>query len=642
MAIFQSLGALGAHVAETGIGIDVVDPGVPLVDYDGGTGLPVSTVWRMQPAIRKVTSFIAANIASIPLHAYRLESATDRVRVRDGAVADILSAPSPAPAMTPYRFWERVLIDGLLHDRWAVAVDETGDRPVLTRIPPRRFRLRTDGLDRITGVKVTGDDGETRTLDPAGLLLDVGYAQAHGRGTSPVETLRDLLQEARESVEYRRAIMRQAAHHTGWIGRKDPWGSRQARDNFLTGLRAFQAKAERDGGTMLLDEGMEWHDREWQPTDLSDLEARRLTDIEVATAYHIPPEIIGIREGTYSNIEAFREALYRDALGPYIAAWEQAIAPLVDMLQPAQGIYIEAHLDAKLRGSFEAQASVLQTATGRPYLTTNEARARLNLPAVDGGDDLVTPLNVMIGGQASPSDSGSQNEKSRIGLKAVDGDEDDGPLVKSADLTGDWTGQVEDTLRTFFARQGRSVTAALGGGKADWWDKGRWDRELAADLYTLATRCVHDMGRQAVRSIGYDPDDWDQERTVNYLRAVTAARARWVNEATRRQVEQSIDDPQPVFDRAQAQRAGAAAAAFTAAMAGFAAIEAAKQVAPGRCVKTWVTQMDNPRASHAAMNGDTVPAHAPFSNGMQWPGDPVGGADEVAGCTCSVTIHWGA
>ena len=206
--IFQSLGELGARAARTAV-LDVVDPGVPLVDYDGG-GLSVATVWQLQPSVRKVVSFIASNVASIPLHAYRLAGDTDRVRVRDGAVAGLLTRPSRAPGMSPVRFWERVLIDGLLYDRWCVAVDEGGDVPELVRIPPRRFRLRADGLDRVTAVRVTGEDGQARDLDPSGFLLDVGYAQSHGRGTSPVETLRALLQEAADSVDYRR---RKRARH---------------------------------------------------------------------------------------------------------------------------------------------------------------------------------------------------------------------------------------------------------------------------------------------------------------------------------------------------------------------------------------------------------------------------------------------
>lgn len=214
------------------------------------------------------------------------------------------------------------------------------------------------------------------------------------------------------------------------------------------------------------------------------------------------------------------------------------------------------------------------------------------------------------------------------------------------DLSGTWGDKAEEVLRRFFARQARSVSAAVGA-KADWWDRSRWDRELGADLYALAATCVEQMGREAVRGLGFDPDKaWDQDRTLNYLKAVTASRARWVNEATRKQVEAAISaadgDISGVFGRAEAQRAGAAGAAFAAAMAGFATIEAAKQVAPGRCVKEWVTFAKNPRPSHQAMNGDIAPAHSPFSNGMQWPGDPVGGADEVAGCTCTVNLYWTA
>ena len=39
-------------------------------------------------------------------------------------------------------------------------------------------------------------------------------------------------------------------------------------------------------------------------------------------------------------------------------------------------------------------------------MTRNETRKIQNLPAVEGGDELITPLNVLIGGQASPQDGG--------------------------------------------------------------------------------------------------------------------------------------------------------------------------------------------------------------------------------------------
>ena len=39
-------------------------------------------------------------------------------------------------------------------------------------------------------------------------------------------------------------------------------------------------------------------------------------------------------------------------------------------------------------------------------MTTNQARRILDMPAIDGGDELITPLNVLTGGQPSPQDGG--------------------------------------------------------------------------------------------------------------------------------------------------------------------------------------------------------------------------------------------
>lgn len=40
------------------------------------------------------------------------------------------------------------------------------------------------------------------------------------------------------------------------------------------------------------------------------------------------------------------------------------------------------------------------------------------------------------------------------------------------------------------------------------------------------------------------------------------------------------------------------------------------------------------------MDGETVPIESDFSNGATWPGDPVLGADGVAGCMCALQINY--
>lgn len=613
--------------------VDVSGMGEPVVDIAAVIGKTPVDIWKSQPSVRKVIDFIASNIAAIPLHAYE-RSDEGRIRVRDTDLARLLEHPSPAREETPYLFWKRVIIDWLLWDRAAIKIDETNAR--LLRIPPQRWAPSVNGHGLITKIKVINEKGFVSTFKPDEFLLYAGYSGPDFSGISPMDTLHAILKESAEALKFRSMMWRRQATHTGVVERGKEWDSAESRTNFLAGLRAFDAKSERSGGTMLLDEGMVWKDRKpsFKPSDLEDIEARKLTDVEVCSLFHIAPEMLGVRAGNYSNMEAFRQSLYRDNLGPYIEGWVQALRPLVDTFTDAgsSDTYIEAFLDAKLKGSFEEQAKTFQTSVGAPVMTRNEARAKMNLPNVDGGNELITPLNVMIGGQASPTDSGSQNEK-QVKSWAY--------KTSSPEIAEDWAPEVEGELEKFFARQERTITRLMGAKSPDWWDAERWDAELADSLASVSKRMSGQAGALYAAQLGFDPSTYNAKRTYAYLEAVAAGRAGWINRKTRKALEAATLEDIPVsevFEEVGKRRTRVIAAAFAAAVAGWVAEETGRQLMPGRGYKTWIVTSSNPRASHAALNGETVPIGSAFSNGAQWPGDPASGVDEVAGCMCGVEV----
>jgi HK97 family phage portal protein len=148
-----------------------------------------------------------------------------------------------------------------------------------------------------------------------------------------------------------------------------------------------------------------------KPIDAKDIEGRQLTDAEVASAFHIPPELVGAREGNFSNIAAFRQMLFGPTLGPLFTEIQQAVnIGLVPSLDASKDLYVEMDRDSAINGSFLEQAKLLSTLVGGPVMTRAEGRAKLNLPFIDGTDELIVPMNVTEGGQASPQDSGEQNE----------------------------------------------------------------------------------------------------------------------------------------------------------------------------------------------------------------------------------------
>ena len=400
MAVFSSLGALNDWASANGI--ELVDPGEPLLSYDPdspGKGYK-------QPPIRTVVDFIARNVASLPLKVYRHNGDDSRERVRDSMLADVIADPWDSP-LPPMRFWYSLIADGLLADRMlaTVALDSSGTVR-LRRIPPRRWQVVADSTDQIVGVRLFEGDGVTRDIDihDDSIILDVGYAFSSAKGLSQVKTLTSVLKEYAESIDYRAQVNKKSARAPFVVLRDKPWPDKDSHDRFQNGMSNFVNDGSSAGSGMVLEDGMKVETlTAFKPIDVADLDARDRVKIDVANAYGIPAELMGLREGNFSNLDAYRQMLFGTYLRPYITAFEQAVdRGLRGYAEP--GEYVEFDLDAQMRGNPEVQYSAMSTATGRPFMTTNEIRARMNLPPVDGGDDLVTPLNVLIGGQSSPQD----------------------------------------------------------------------------------------------------------------------------------------------------------------------------------------------------------------------------------------------
>lgn len=425
------------------------------IDWLPPEAVTPEAVWATQPSVRKVVDFIARAVASTPIKIYERVSDTDRQRLAGHPIDRVLRLPSQG--VTPFRFWHSVIVDWLIFDRWLAikAVSDDPARPIdLLRMQAQRLQFLDDGFGRVARVRVDG--GRQELNDPGQWLLDHGYAPLGANGITPMATLQGVLAESSEAVDYRRAVWRNGARITSVIQRPadaPPW-SPDARQRFADGWRDYAQGGSRAGGSPILEDGMTIAKVDaFTPEQTQDLQGRQLNEIEVCSAYHIPPELLGARQGNYATVSAYAEMLYGPTLGPVFAALEQVVnAMLVAPLDEGGDLYAEFDVSVKLRGTFEHQAAVLSSAVGAPWMTRGEARARVNLPELADTDELVTPLNVLIGGQASPRDTGSQNTE---------------------------IGRAQPAMAAFGQFLIRQRRVVLGSGV---FDEGRWRRELEQDL----------------------------------------------------------------------------------------------------------------------------------------------------------------
>ncbi len=371
-------------------------------------------VWRSQRSVRTVLGFVARNIAQVALHPFQLEDDGDRARLdRDAELSRVLRSPSKSS--TAFRHMQTLVVDLGLWDRYAaLKVRNTEGRVELRRLPPRQWVFRRDGLDAPTHIEFSPSGvGKVQTIPLDACLWIDGYPHPDNVKTSPMEALQDLLLEQNESAEYRAELWANGGRWSAWVERPldaPPW-SKTARTNFRNALiDGFTGGGARAGGFPMLEEGMKLHEATGiTPEQAQQIEARKLSISEVAAHYHIPPVFVGILDNAnYSNVSAYRQMLYDDVLGPSLRDIEQAYQDrLVPDLEDPDRVFVEFNVGEKMRLSFEEQAKVMQTATGGPWLTRNEGRQRMNLRRIDKPeyDELIVPMNVVIGGQASPTDT---------------------------------------------------------------------------------------------------------------------------------------------------------------------------------------------------------------------------------------------
>lgn len=650
MAIFDSLRALlVGRPAGNGSTIEYVGPSAPAV-----LGMSPGQLFRTQSQLRTVVTFLCRNLAQLPLPVYERVSNTDRRR-DSGKLASLLKRPNAE--MTTYDLIYALVGDYLLYDEayWLLTADVTA--PSGWSLYP----LPAPWVEQRVGGNAWGG-GDLVVVNPksgARSLVKRGeYVHFHGwspgdpaRGSSPVESLKEILAEQIQAWTYRQQVWQRGGRVGAYLTRpaNAPAWSSEARAQFRADWKAqYSGQGPAAGSMPTLEDGMTIATNRFNAREEEWSEVAKLSLATVAGVYHTSPTMVGILDNAnFSNVKEFSRMLYTDTLGPYLMMIESRInAFLLPIVEPGRDLYAEFNLQAKLAGSFEEQAAVMSTSVGRPWMTADEARGRMNMPAIGGDAELlVTPLNVLIGGQASPRDSGSQNLAAGPRLLAKAPAD---PVRVKAEAREEDARTAEAVLSRFFKRQSRVVLSELGAKDAEWWDGERWDGELADDLYRLSLDVSEQVAKQTLETLGVDPSIYSTARTKNFLRAVAESRAALINAATLAKVEAALADnvgdgaltstPAGVFEEAETSRAAVAGLTLATTLASFAVTESAKQMARPATMKTWDVQSGNPRASHASMNGETVGIEDTFSNGMNWPGDPAGGADEVAGCMCGITV----
>lgn len=613
-------------------------------------------LYQSQDNLKAVVDFLANSIAQLPLNVYRRNDETDRERDRTSDAAKLLWRPNED--QTGYEFIRALATEYFVFGTvyvWLIPDAESPSKWQM-RIIPSEWITTTKSKNAYSSQSITVVAG------PSGVAVEIPRTEfvqfktyspgSPGGYISPLSGLRQTLQEQIEAGNFRRELWHSSGRLNAQILRPanvQPWTD-ETRRRFVEAFReSWGSGGNKAGSIPLLEDGMEIKPFQTSFKESQWMESVKLSRESVAAAYGVNPSLIWHSDTqTYASSKDNARALYAECLGPVLQMIQQRINSfLLPMVGADPDTYVEFDLTEKLKGSFEERASILQAAVGGPWMTRNEARADNNLPPVEGGDELIVPLNVVEGGQSSPQDT-HMEEQEPMAIEEPQKMRKKSEAEKlhiKARSTKEEDEQMAEVLKKFWKRQANSVLPKLGAKSAEWWDEDRWNDELTEDIEPLIDRIADAHGKEVADAIG---SEYRTEQTRKYLHELAKGRAKAINESTYNRLLDALESddetviPSRVFETRENKDSITFGRALAIGVAGWAATHEAPAQAEQQgfhktVEKRWITG-DNPRPEHAMMNGETVPIDDTFSNGCYWPGDENGDVDTTAGCNCSTEV----
>jgi HK97 family phage portal protein len=611
-------------------------------------------MYANSPAVRTVIDVIVRNVGQLELRLYEETSQSEREPKPDHPAA--LSLRYPNGTTTSDGFIRSMFKDFLIYDNaYALLAPAPGNRLAMMRIPSYMVEVMGPSLFEADLYRVWPQGAWTTTGMWGGMGTPTDFTADqimhwHGEhpldpriGISHLDTLRDVIAEDAALQQATIELAAAGLQEPTWVFRPDtaPEWSAEAAKVFEEDLA--NRMRHRNTRPIVMEEGMELKSFGISPQDAQMLEVRRWAVERVATSFGVPLAVVGLGTGRAASLSDAQGQLYADTLLPYCQDFSKMLNGriLVQAYGWTDGTF-EFSFDEKLMGNDRLTA--LTSASGRAVMLTNEARAKLNLPPIDGGDELVTPLNVLVGDNPKPSPQVMPPQQP--GAPAQDGSAratDNPPVppkaLKATDYTPlprlhpgrkadldrqqrniDQAQAVVDRHLTRVERQlkairGKSVKAT----KADW---SRWDGEFADDLDKALGHIVDKEGSiYAFKLAGA----FDMDRTTNYLRAMAEGAAKGINDNFRERIDSVGYDAAVAAHNTHVVSSGTS---LGVAATTWARDEAARQ-SPGyeQRMKTWIADTDR----HAEFDGDSVGIED------EWPAGFAPGTAPNCACTYTIT-----
>jgi len=364
--------------------------GSPVNTLPGVIGVsPAANLALSSAAVWACCRLISNSIATTPTELFEITD-TGKVPAKNHPLYRVLTK-SPNPEMTLQQWIQPTLLSLLLWGNGYTWVDRIGDEVIgIWPLNPARVQviLQTDGT---FAYYYSDFRGRLNIFTSENLMHFRMFSMDGYLGLPVLIYHRNTIDWQQASATYALNLYQNGGRPNGVLEYPTQLRKEQV-DRIRQSWQEIHGGPLNAGRIAILEEGAKYSAIAIPPEQLQYIEEQKFSVEQIARIFGVPPHLIGAMDKpTYASVEQQSIEFVRYTVTPYASCLEQCVNKhLLD-----DDHAFRFNLNAFERG--DTQSRYQSYATGRQWgwLSANDVRTAEDMTTIEGGDDYLTPLNMV-------------------------------------------------------------------------------------------------------------------------------------------------------------------------------------------------------------------------------------------------------
>ena len=353
------------------------------VEVTEDSAMQLSAVWAC-------VRLLSETVASLPVNVYR-KTPKGRELAPDHWLS-LLMARKPNRYQTKVEFFETLMLNLALHGNAYAKITKVGGQ-IRSLLPLMASQIETKLLPDGSVVHLYHADGNVDVLSSE----SVWHVKLYGNGIvgkSPLAFGRNMFGIAQAAEQSVGKIYANGGKPSGVLSFDrllTPAQRASVRENFAT------LTTGTDDRLLVIEQGMKFDAVSMSPQDIELLASRKHQIDEIARWFGVPSILINQNEGSTtlgSSTAEIISGFYKLNLRPYLERIEASVKTWLFTPEEANQYEFEFDFEGLLRSDLKSRLEGYRTAVAGTILTPNEVRRIEGWPRVDGGDVLLSQVNM--------------------------------------------------------------------------------------------------------------------------------------------------------------------------------------------------------------------------------------------------------